>query len=176
MSSDRDIITGIIDGDVDSYEKLFIKYYPLLIHFIVGMLKNPTASEDVAQNIFMKVWQNRRNLDREKSIKNYLFVLAKNEILNIFKSKYMSHVDLCPKVDEACSKERSVDETYNYLETRLKLSKEIEKMPVKRRRIFIMSRYEHMSNAEIAERMDISVRTVEKHIQLAMKELHKSFS
>jgi RNA polymerase sigma-70 factor (ECF subfamily) len=68
----------------------------------------------------------------------------------------------------------STEEWFNYAETNARLQKDIESMPAQRRTVFKMSRYEHMSNLEIAIKLNLSVRTVEKHIELALKDLRKS--
>lgn len=68
----------------------------------------------------------------------------------------------------------SAEEQYNYTELNALLMQGISKMPPQRQLIFRMSRYEHLSNREIAERLGLSVRTVDKHIELALKDLHSS--
>ena len=77
---EQDLLRQLIGGDIAGYEVLFHKYYPTFFAFIKGMTKETAVAEDIAQNIFMKVWLNREKLDAAKSIRNYLFVLAKHEI------------------------------------------------------------------------------------------------
>ena len=163
QQNDSELISAIIRGDVGAYEQLFVRYYPTLLHFIRGMLKDDHMSEDIAQNIFMKLWIHREKLDSTQSVKNYLFVLAKHEIYNIFKAKRTTMLSLLPQLSD-----RDVTEL-NAL-----LMQGISKMPPQRQLIFRMSRYEHLSNREIAERLGLSVRTVDKHIELALKDLHSS--
>ena len=74
--NDSELISAIIRGDVGAYEQLFVRYYPTLLHFIRGMLKDDHMSEDIAQNIFMKLWIHREKLDSTQSVKNYLSCLA----------------------------------------------------------------------------------------------------
>lgn len=84
---EQDLLRQLIRGDIAGYEVLFHKYYPTFFAFIKGMTKETAVAEDIAQNIFMKVWLNREKLDAAKSIRNYLFVLAKHEIYNYFRTK-----------------------------------------------------------------------------------------
>lgn len=175
--SDKEITAGIINGDIEAYRKLFLKYYPTLLCFIRGFLKNIVSAEDVAQNIFMKVWMNRSALDERKSIKNYLFVMARNEVFNALKSAYRMSVELREEIGEDMAEvEESTDNDMNCSELDLNFRKEISRMPQKRREVFIMSRYCNLSNQEIADRLRISVRTVEKHIEVALKDLRKSLN
>ena len=82
---EEELLRQLIRGDIAGYEVLFHKYYPTFFAFIKGMTKETAVAEDIAQNIFMKVWLNREKLDAAKSIRNYLFVLAKHEIYNYFR-------------------------------------------------------------------------------------------
>ena len=161
---------------VSAFERIFHKYYPMIFGFIRGMLKDDGVAEDIAQDIFTKLWINRFRLAEDTSIKAYLSVLARNEALNVLKSKRVKSIVLQPDVQEPKTTELSTDDWYNYLETSDRLRDDIEAMPPQRRTIFKMSRYENLSNIEIAIRLNLSVRTVEKHIQLALKDLRRSLS
>lgn len=173
--SDNELIFAIIRGDVSAYEQLFVRYYPTVMHFIRGMLKDEHMAEDIAQNVFMKLWIHREKLDCMQSVKNYLFVLAKHEIYNIFKAKRTTMLSLLPQMsDRDVADHTSAEEHYNYTELNALLMQGISKMPPQRQLIFRMSRYEHLSNREIAERLGLSTRTVDKHIELALKDLHNS--
>ena len=176
QQNDSELISAIIRGDVGAYEQLFVRYYPTLLRFIHGMLKDNHMAEDIAQNIFMKLWIHREKLDSTQSLKNYLFVLAKHEIFNIFKAKRTTMLSLLPQLNDRDIEDRgySIEEQYNYAELNELLIQNISKMPPQRQLIFRMSRCEHLSNREIAERLGLSVRTVDTHIELALKDLHST--
>ena len=176
QQSDSSLISAVKKGDKGAYEQLFVRYYPTLLRFIHGMLKDNHMAEDIAQNIFMKLLIHRENLDSTQSLKNYLFVLAKHEIFNIFKAKRTTMLSLLPQLNDRDIEDRgySIEEQYNYAELNELLIQNISKMPPQRQLIFRMSRCEHLSNREIAERLGLSVRSVDKHIELALKDLHNS--
>ena len=178
QQSDSSLISAVKKGDKGAYEQLFVRYYPTLLRFIHGMLKDNHMAEDIAQNIFMKLWIHREKLDSTQSLKNYLFVLAKHEIFNIFKAKRTTMLSLLPQLNDRDIEDRgySIEEQYNYAELNELLIQNISKMPPQRQLIFRMSRCEHLSNREIAERLGLSVRSVDKHIELALKDLHNSIS
>ena len=176
--TDAELIAELLSGkdDVLAYERIFHRYYPMVSGFIRGMLKDDAMAEDVAQNIFMKLWINRFRLKKETCLRSWLYVLAKNEALNILRSKRANSIVLQPDVQETKISESTVEDWYNYVETNARLRNDIEAMPPQRRMIFNMSRYENLSNLEIAIRLNLSVRTVEKHIELALKDLRRSKS
>ena len=176
--TDAELIAALISGrdGVLAYERIFHRYYPMVSGFIRGILKDDVMAEDVAQNIFMKLWINRFRLKENTCLRSWLYVLAKNEALNILRSKRANSIVLQPDVQETKISESTVEDWYNYVETNTRLRNDIEAMPPQRRMIFNMSRYENLSNLEIAIRLNLSVRTVEKHIELALKDLRRSMS
>lgn len=101
---EQDLLRQLIRGDIAGYEVLFHKYYPTFFAFIKGMTKETAVAEDIAQNIFMKVWLNREKLDAARSIRNYLFVLAKHEIYNYFRTKSRTFTTLKEAIAQTESK------------------------------------------------------------------------
>lgn len=179
---EQDLLRQLIRGDIAGYEVLFHKYYPTFFAFIKGMTKETAVAEDIAQNIFMKVWLNREKLDAAKSIRNYLFVLAKHEIYNYFRTKSRTFTTLKEAIAQTESKgggggnlpsRNEIEEKLDLTETAEQVEIIVGKMPPQRQQIFRMSRFEHMPSREIAEQLNLSVRTVDKHLELALKELRK---
>lgn len=177
--SDRNLIEELLQSgaDVRAFERVFHRYYPMVLNFIKGMLKDFVMAEDVAQNIFMRLWLNRSTLHKDQSLKNYLCIMARNEVINILSSKSSKSLTLQPTIqDSYLMDHRSVEDWLSYNETNTRIQNDIEALPPQRRAVFKMSRYEHMSNMEIAVKLNLSVRTVEKHIELALKDLRRSMS
>ena len=160
---EEELLRQLIRGDIAGYEVLFHKYYPTFFAFIKGMTKETVVAEDITQNIFMKVWLNRERLDAAKSIRNYLFVLAKHEIYNYFRTKSRTFTTLKEAIAQAESKGGGIQQV---------AADGFAHHP-QRQQIFRMSRFEHMPSREIAEQLNLSVRTVDKHLELALKELRK---
>ena len=177
---EEELLRQLSRGDIAGYEVLFHKYYPTFFAFIKGMTKETAVAEDIAQNIFMKVWLNREKLDAAKSIRNYLFVLAKHEIYNYFRTKSRTFTTLKEAIAQTESKgggnlpsRNEIEEKLDLAETAEQVETIVGKMPPQRQQIFRMSRFEHMPSREIAEQLNLSVRTVDKHLELALKELRK---
>lgn len=161
--------------EIDAYERLFHRYYPMVLNFTASLVKNQAVAEDIAQNCFMKLWLNRFSLHPNQSIRNYLCVLSRNDAINYLRSARSKSVGLDSQF-ESHMQNPNVEEWMSFAETNVRLRHNIEALPPKRRAIFMMSRYEHMSNMEIAVKLNLSVRTVEKHIELALKDLRHSLS
>ena len=142
--------------------------------------KDRAAADDIAQNVFMKVWVNRERLDATKSIRNYLLVLARNEVYNYLRSKARTFTSLQEAVLYSDKKKEGSPVPRNEIEDMLDLNQTSEivesiicRMPPQRQRIFRLSRFDHLSSKEIAAQLSLSSRTVEKHLELAIKELRK---
>lgn len=157
-------------------EELFKTYYSPLVKLVYRMLKDADVSEDIVQDVFIKVWNNRHNLDENKSIKSYLYRSAINTSLNyIEKNKRSIQIT---KIDSSLSSYSSnqTEEKVNLKELEKKISIAIDTLPPKCKVIFVMSRYEELSYKEIAETLELSVKTVENQIGKAlsiMRELLK---
>ena len=165
VTEEQLLLRQLREGDMGSYETLFHRYYPTFFAFARGMLKDAGAAEDIIQNVFMKIWIHREALDETMSIKNYIYVLSKREVFNYLRAKYNTHVVL---TEDMMTLEQS-SSTTDYRELREAVQSVIDTMPPKRRSVFCLSRFKSLTNQEIADKLGISIRTVEKHIELALR-------
>lgn len=174
MQSDYNLIIMVKAGDEESFKQLFLRYYPRFRYFIMRFVANSDVADDLLQNVFMKIWLNRTSLREDLSMTAYIYVLVKYEIFNYLRLKSTRLSDRFNESSYANALVTpGVDSNYEYHELEEAVRKSIEHMPEKRRRIFCMNRYEFKSAKEIAEILGLSVRTVEKHIELALKSLRK---
>ena len=132
------------------------------------MLKSRSEAEDLAHDIFLKIWENRRSIGHIRSLGNYLFRMTKNAVFDRFEHKsvqvrYERHDFLS---DDVAAKIASED-----LLMIVELA--VERMPEQRQRVFRLSRYERLSHQEIARELGITTKTVEYHIRTALAELRK---
>jgi len=177
MWSDEALTKAVKAGDIDAYEEIFHRYYPLIFKFVSRFIGNRGLAEDVVQNIFMRLWLNREKLDEGKSVKNFLYVSARNESFDVLKSQKENMLSLSTVLggtDRQSSED--IEDDFDAAEKLAMVTSNISKLPPQRQLIFQMSRYEHLSNKEIADRLNLSVRTVEKHISLAIKDLKRSLN
>jgi RNA polymerase sigma-70 factor, ECF subfamily len=158
----------------DLIKDLFKTYYSPLVKLVYRMLKNVEASEDIVQDVFVKVWNNRENLDHNKSIKSYLYRSAINTALNyIEKNKRSAPIT---KIEAVIDKHKgnTTEEKINYKELEFRVSAAIDTLPPKCKAIFVMSRYDELSYKEIAESLELSIKTVENQIGKALGILRES--
>lgn len=157
--------------DRNTFYQLYMKYFPKVKSFINYFVKSEMAAEDLSQDIFEHLWMNRERLFDMEALNAYLFRMAKNYSIN-----YLCHKTV--EEDYASShaidlQEYSTEEEIDAKDVELLIQLTVEKMPEQRRRIFEMSRNKNLKNTEIAEKLNISKKTVENHLNLALKQIKK---
>jgi RNA polymerase sigma-70 factor (ECF subfamily) len=162
-------------SDRDAFETLFNILHQNIFNFILYRIKDQQIAEDLLQDVFYKLWINREKLDEHQSIKNYVYTIADNLILN-----HIRHLKVVAKHQIESSpphfiKADSPQFILEEKEWQSKLSSAIEKLPEKTKVVFLMSRMEDLKYQEIADRLSISVKTVETHMVKALKTLRESF-
>lgn len=170
--ANKDLESLIIElqkGSIRAYESLFELYYNRVKHFAFGFIKNKDESEEIAQNVFYKLWVNRKKIRENESLESYLFTITRNEIHDFFRtnSYEILYRESLLNADENI--EYEIDSEFNIQEIKAILQATIEKMPEQRRLVFKMSREKFLSNDEIAKTLSLSKRTVEKHLSLALR-------
>lgn len=124
----------------------------------------------------MKVWLRRATLKEDESLYVYIYVLVKYEVLNYFRSKRTRLAERLSAQNLPDIADAGIEEAFRQAELQKALDDAIEELPPRRRDIFRMSRFEYMTAKEIAGRTGLSVRTVEKHIELALRDLRSRLS
>lgn len=173
--TDNELVAAIMADDRDAYEAAFLRHFPHVKQFLVSLVKDPALAEDLSQEIFVKLWLHRDRLDASKSLKNWLFVLSRNAALDVFKSKRNLVMTVAATLPER-EADVKADQGAELRDVQDDLRRGVASMPPQRQLIFRLSRFQHLSNAEIARTLNLSVRTVEKHIELALKDLRTNFN
>ena len=171
VTGDKILVRRLKTGDKEAFRLLYERYYPLFISFAKRMLKDEATAEDLMQNVFVKVWVGRANLNEDKNFRNYLLVAIRNEIYQYFRHAFK--VERGGQDIDVVDGGMNVEVDMSAKELEKKITGVIADMPQRRREIFSMSRYEKLSNKEIAQRLSLSVRTVEKHIENALSDIRK---
>lgn len=160
--------------DSSSFEKLFRSQYPALVAGACRILNDKARAEDVVQDVFLKLWQKRDEISVEENLPAYLHRAVINHAINIYKQQYRQLTDHTAEVAESSDNAYSAaDQALETTQLTDKIEKAIASLPQHSRGVFILSRFEEMSYREIAEKLEISVKTVEKHMANALKHLRK---
>lgn len=170
LSDDKDLLLRLQQGDKACFKQFFEEHYDRYLAFARGLLHDEMAAEDAVQEAFTRLWVRRESIDPTRSVNNFLLVIIRNIIYNYLRLRYNARRSDVPLPEVADASAR-IEERYIMAEMEHRVEQIIDQMPPQRRKIFMMSRQEHLTNAEIALRLNISQRTVEKHIEQALRQL-----
>lgn len=164
---ENNLIILLQQGDQNAYKQLFIKYYSPLCEYASQYLSD-NDSEELVQDLMLFLWETRENLVIETSLKSYLFTSTKHRCLNaIRKNQY--HERIHDQIYEKI-KDQFEDPDYYFMnELTENIRKAIESLPETYRETFTLSRFGEKTNVQIAEKLGISVKTVEYRISKALK-------
>lgn len=165
-ASDKKLVKQIAKGNELAFTLLFDKYWKALSNTAFKVLKDRDASHDIVQELFVDLWTKREMLSIEH-VSSYLHTAVKYRVINYIQKNKVPLTDLDFVEDFKAS--NTTDEFINLKELDEILKKSISELPPRCGEIFRMSRFDYMSNKEIASSLKISVRTVENHIAQAIR-------
>ena len=168
-SEERSLILRLIEGDEDAFCELYATYKNRLIYFAMRFLKSREYAGDVFQDAFTVVWQSRRFINPDASFSSYLYTIMRNRILNQLRNA----------ANEEKLKESILSQALDYTEDTKRevmlndlkslISHALQQLTPRQREIFEMSREAQLSHKEIADKLGISVNTVQEHISTSLK-------
>lgn len=177
----KDILISLKSGDAKAFEYVFKCWYEPLVHFANEYLADFESARNIAQNIFLKLWEKREFIDPESNIRAYLYMAARNACLshlrhlkletNFFEKSLKSAENL--QLNYEALEELSV-EKIDFQNLERVIQETIASLPPRCREVFVLSRYENLKNKEIAEMLDISVKAVEANITRALTSLREN--
>lgn len=171
--SNQKLVERIRNGDQQAFENLFYRYYSKLCVFSNSYVKSLDIARDVVQDVFIKIWDNRENFHINQSLKAYLYQAVRNQSLNLLQQKKQKL-----KLKERLLKQQELSKTeevcdLNTEELTQKIWKLVEKLPERRRTIFILYRKHGLSYLEIGEVLGIARKTVENQMGKSLQFLRE---
>lgn len=167
-------LEALQQGSHKAFETVFVAYYAKTKAFVYGYIKSEPDAEELTEDLFVNLWVNRRSIDTSKSFDSFLHTVARNSAINFLKHKYVQETYLNTTSNQEYSS--TSEEDLIAKELGLLIDNTVEGMPEQRRKIYMLSRNEGLSNEEIATRLNTTKRNVESQLSLALKEIRKAIS
>jgi RNA polymerase sigma-70 factor (family 1) len=174
LLNDEQLLRAMASGDHEALEQLYSRYWQHLFIAAYNVLKNKAASEDIVQEAFLQLWQRREKLDIKTSLEAYLFSVVRYTVFKYIK-KEQAHSQVFKNLEERLHYITPEDIVVEK-NIRSQLAGIVNTLPEKCREIYILSREEQLSHHEIATRLNISTKTVENHITIALKKIRFSIA
>jgi RNA polymerase sigma-70 factor (family 1) len=170
VKDDSELIALLVAGDRSAFTEIFNRYNKLLYSHVLNKIRDEDAAEDLVQDIFVVLWE-KRSLVKNINLSGYLFTMTRNRILNMLShSKIVSDYASAIKNYEQPSYPKT-DELIREKQLSAIIEAEINALPPRMREVFVLSRYKHLSNKEIAARLGLSEHTVADQIKKSLKTL-----
>jgi RNA polymerase sigma-70 factor (family 1) len=176
MTGDTEIIGRIRNGDKGQFELLFRSSYISLVRYAKTLIKDPDTAEEIIQDLFVRLWQDREKLNIESSLNGYLFRAVHNKCLHYIEhrkvmDRHAGEMSLRQQEDQ-----QSPSDILLYKELQAKIAAILDRLPERCGKIFYMSRFEGLKYTEIAEKLSVSIKTVESNMGRALKEFRKELT
>jgi RNA polymerase sigma-70 factor (ECF subfamily) len=176
INPENELIVRLQKDETRAFEALFHLYKKRVKGFVHKMLPPHISSDNVVMEVFIKVWLKRHTIDTTKSFSSFLFVIAKNQVLDELKAAVNQRIIYCEMTRmENLAPQIGVEESNAEL-LELKLQKAVEKMPCRRKEIFSLSRFEGLSYRQIAEKLGVTENTVDTQIRKSLLYLRQEFN
>lgn len=173
IMNEREQIVLLKEGDKNAFTSLYKSYWGQVHNFSRLYLTSPAEVEEVVQEVFVKVWEARLFVKETESFKGFLFIITRNIIFNQFRKSFNESAyktTVLNSTNEAYDIEDEMEAT----DLKMYIDKLIMELPPRQQEVFRMSREQHLSYKEISTQLDISEKTVERHINEALKFLKKN--
>lgn len=167
----------IKNGDLKAFEVLFREYYNPLSNFALGFVNDPDTAEEIVQEFFYQFWKNKQSIQITGSLKAYMYSAVKNSALKHLEKQAVRRRYAGQFLNENFNKtHEGFEPELEARELKLEIEKALESLPERSRVIFSMNRFEGLTYKDIAEKLSISVKTVEADMSKTLKILRESIA
>ncbi len=165
------------NADEEAFRQLFERYVKRVYQFVYNHIKDKTEAEDITQNVFIRIWEKREIIDPARSFEGFIFTIAYRLLIDHYRSNARRYsTDPVDRLDETTlQSSMHSDDLVQHHQLESLYQKALLALPPKRKEIFLLSRHNGLSNREIAEKMGISVKTVENQMTAALGFLRDFF-
>ncbi|NER13779.1 RNA polymerase sigma-70 factor [Leptobacterium flavescens] len=174
ITTEIEAVKALKQGNKYAFKHLFERYYQRLVAYIMSYNNNQAQAEDIVQQAYIRLWENRNRLDEGRSPKHYLYAIAYNNYIDSVK-KDKRKQKLLNELWERALQDRVEEDTESMEKRMLKLRSVIDALPPRCREVIRLNKISGAGYKEIAERLSISVKTVEYHMCTAYKRIREAF-
>jgi RNA polymerase sigma-70 factor (ECF subfamily) len=173
LYSDEELMLEIKADNVFAFDVLYKRYSKRLYKFGHSILKSQEEAENLIQDAYLNLWENRYKVEKDNSVKSYLFTIAYNSAISIIRKKARESVfiEYLKSLQEI--NEEPVNVELEYKELTNKLDEIIKALPQRQKEVYLLHKVEGLKYNEIAERLNISVNTIENHMSRALKTIRE---
>ncbi len=164
LYKERELLCRVANGEEAAFGFLFRAYHHRLGAYLLRLTESKPATEEIVQDVFLKIWLRRESLREVESFDAYLFTAARNHAFNHLRkmARERSHMAQLTYRPETQQEEDPLGEMLDAV---------VERLPPQQKNVYVLHRQQGLSHAEIAKRLHLSVQTVRKHMSLALRSI-----
>ena len=175
LLTENELVKSLKSGDKYAFAQLYHNYKLRIHGNLFKMTKSDEISEELLQELFVKIWTGREKLDPEQSFKSYLFKIAENLVYDFFRKAARDRKMEAYLMSVAAPEHSPIEQHLYYKEGNYVLTKAIEQLPPKRKQVYILCKIEGKSYEEVSNLLGVSISTVNEHIVKASQVVRKYF-
>ena len=172
MHTERELVDGVKDGLASAFDQLYENYANRLYHFALSILKSKQDAEEVVQNTFYKIWEKRHTLERDQPFKSFIFKISYNVTVDLLRER-LKEKKYKDNILGKATINFNLDESIEFGDLLDNVNEIVKDLPPRKSEIYQLSRVHQLSYSEIAERLNISVKTVENSINFSLNFIKK---
>ena len=172
--NDSQLVLMLKSDDKKVFNEIFKQHYTPLLAYVVTFIGNPNEAKDIVQNSFIILWNKRKKLSDDSSLKNYLFTVARNLYITQYRKK-ATQLKFFDELKFNALNDRVIEDDTIANERSKRLLVLIEELPPKCKEILLLNKHEGLKYAEISQTLNISIKTVESQMRIAFKKIRLGF-
>ncbi|WP_158288360.1 RNA polymerase sigma-70 factor [Mucilaginibacter psychrotolerans] len=176
IKNEADLLALVATGSQRAFTELFDAYYKQIGEYVYKLTESIEVTEEVVQDVFIKIWLRKETLPELDNFCYYLFILSKNHALNQLRKKANDTARQMEWLTQFEEDTYTADNSSLAEEYRILIDDAVEKLPPQQKKIYKLSREQHLKHEEIANLLNISPKTVKKHVALALRFIKNELS
>lgn len=169
VHNEYNLLEQVAKGDQQAFEDLFHAYSQQLAEYVLRLTESMEMTEDIVQDVFIKIWMKREELPSLRNFTHYLFILSRNHTFNCLRKKAnqeVRHQEWARQFEQESHGSPATGGDYTAL-----IETAVTRLPPQQQKVYLLSRHQHLKHEEIAAQLGISVETSKKHIKLALRSI-----
>ncbi|MFC5410447.1 RNA polymerase sigma-70 factor [Larkinella bovis] len=175
MPAEKTLLRQLRNADPTAFRRVYDRYVQRVYHFSLSFLKSPETAQQMVRDVFTYLWERRSTLDEDTPLNVYLFTMTYRLMLTTFRERH----SLCQpqEILQRLTTQSGTDteEEVLYQELELIYQQAVAQLPPRRREIYLLSRHEGYTSQQIADRMNLSIQTIDDHLDRAYDTLGAYF-
>lgn len=173
INVDFDTLERLSQGDERAFRAVFDTYRKKLYYFVLQIVDNESITEDLVQDVFVRIWSNREKMTSVEKFDSYLFIAARNRALDVIRSSNVDRTMRSEWVKRSDYQTGSAEEEFDFRRSKKLIDEAVAQLPTQQARVFRLSKEHMLKRHEVARELGVSENTVRNHLSEAIKSIKR---